>query len=197
MTTRNQLLAKDSYWMQDVELPIVLSTRVRLARNLADTAFPHAMTENEAKKVEQKVSESLNGFDFEGEKLAYFSLGQLSPVERKVMIEKHLISPVFAEPGIARGVALSENHKVSVMVNEEDHLRIQVLIPGDHFGEAWRLAGKIDDHLEETLDLAYKERFGYLTACPTNVGTGLRVSVMVHLPGLVLSNFSRLLHMQR
>jgi len=186
--TYSGLLSKDSYWMKAVGLPIILSTRVRLARNLADTVFPHAMREDEAKSVEDRVSGCLKDFALEGDKLVYLPLKELSPVERKVMVEKHLISPVFGEVGKAGGVALSESHKVSIMINEEDHLRIQVLFPGNNLGESLRLAGIIDDHLDGCLNLAYKEKFGYLTSCPTNVGTGLRVSVMVHLPALVFTN---------
>jgi protein arginine kinase len=130
----------------------------------------------------------LDGFTCEGEKIAYIPLGDLTGVERRVLIEKHLISPAFAETGLGRGVAISESHKVSVMVNEEDHVRIQILMPGSNLKEALRIAGVIDDHLDEKLDMAYKDKFGFLTSCPTNVGTGLRVSVMVHLPALVLTN---------
>ncbi|NLM21790.1 MAG: protein arginine kinase [Peptococcaceae bacterium] len=182
------MLSRDSYWMQDVDLPIVLSTRVRLARNLAGIAFPHALSEEEAKKVENNVMECLQNLELEGEKIVYLSLAKLSPIEKKVLVEKHLISPIFSEAGTARGVALTESNKISIMVNEEDHLRIQVLMPGNCLERALQLAGEIDDHFDRCLDLAYKEKFGYLTSCPTNVGTGLRVSVMVHLPALALTN---------
>lgn len=187
MTFRT-LLAKDSYWMKEEEIPIVLSTRIRLARNLADTAFPHCMDEQEAKQVEETVDKSLADFTLDGENLAYLPLNELTPVEKRLLIEKHLISPTFSELGTARGVALSQTHKVSIMINEEDHLRIQVLMPGNNLSEAFRLANIIDDHLEAEIDIAYRDKFGYLTSCPTNVGTGLRVSVMVHLPALVLTN---------
>lgn len=181
------LLSKDSYWMKTEDLPIVLSTRVRLARNLADIAFPHAMKEDQAKKVEERIVSSLDDLPF-GEKLLYLPLANLSAVEKKVLIEKHLVSPVFTELGVARGAAVSDSHTVSIMVNEEDHIRIQVLMPGNNLTQAFALASKIDDLLENCLDIAYREKFGYLTACPTNVGTGLRVSVMVHLPALVMTN---------
>lgn len=187
MTFRN-LLAKDSYWMKEDEIPIVLSTRIRLARNLAVSAFPHCMNEQEAKQVEETVNESLAKFTLDGESLTYLPLNQLSAVEKRLLIEKHLISPAFADLGSARGVALSQSHKVSIMINEEDHLRIQVLMPGNNLSEAFRSANIIDDHLEADIDIAYQDKFGYLTSCPTNVGTGLRVSVMVHLPALVLTN---------
>ncbi|RNC62766.1 MAG: Protein-arginine kinase [Candidatus Dichloromethanomonas elyunquensis] len=183
-----ELLFKDSFWMREGGLPILLSTRVRLARNLAEQPFPHAMNEEEAAKVEKMILDALGNFTLEGERILYLPLTQLSPVEKRVLIEKHLISPAFAEFNLAKGAAVSDSHKVSVMINEEDHLRIQVLLPGSRLREAFHLADVIDDHLEGSLDLAYKDKFGYLTSCPTNVGTGLRVSVMVHLPALVVTN---------
>lgn len=186
-----ELLLKDSYWMNDGELPIVLSTRVRLARNLSDIAFPHALDEEEASKIEEQISKAFLDLNVEGEKLFYLPLTQLTAVEKRVLTEKHLISPAFAQYGIGRGVAISHSHKVSIMVNEEDHLRIQVLLPGNNLKQALALAGMLDDQLEEQLDIAYREKFGYLTSCPTNVGTGLRVSVMVHLPALVMTNQSQ------
>lgn len=187
--SNRELLAKDSFWMKDTaEYPIVLSTRVRLARNLSDSPFPHAMSPSDADKIETLAAGAFADFDFEGERLNYLPLKMLVPVERKVLIEKHLISPDFVNMEYARGIALSDSHKAAIMVNEEDHLRIQVLMPGNSLREALNLAGVIDDHLEAHLDIAYKEKFGYLTTCPTNAGTGLRVSVMVHLPALVISN---------
>lgn len=187
MTSR-ELLSKDSFWMKEEDIPIVLSTRVRLARNLTGSTFPQDMKEDEARKVEEKIAAPLKDFAEEGEKLSYLPLSDFTAIEKRVLIEKHLISPVFAEFGAARGVAVSDSHKVSVMVNEEDHIRIQVLLPGNSLWEAQRIAGIIDDYLEERLDIAYNTKFGYLTSCPTNVGTGLRVSVMVHLPALVINN---------
>jgi len=187
--SNKDLLARDSYWMQEqAETPIVLSTRIRLARNLANNPFPQAMGQQTAEKIEQEIAEVLKGLTIDGEELVYLPLKTLTAVDRRVLIEKHLISPIFAEYDQSRGVALSQSHKVSVMVNEEDHIRIQVLMPGNKLEEALSLAGMIDDYLESRLDIAYKEKFGYLTSCPTNVGTGLRVSLMTHLPALVLTN---------
>ena len=184
-----ELLTKDSYWMQHNEdLSIVLSTRVRLARNLKDISFPHALTEEEAKKVERQIAGTLEQINIEGEKLTYLPLSELTGIEKRVLTEKHLISPDFAQLSVARGVAISESHKIAIMVNEEDHLRIQVLLPGQKLRQALTLASLIDDKIEQELDYAFKEKFGYLTSCPTNVGTGLRVSVMVHLPALVMTN---------
>jgi len=139
------------------------------------------------KNVEKKISEVLRSIEVDQGKLNYLPLCDLSTIETRVLIEKHLISPNFAECNPTRGVALTDDHRVSVMVNEEDHLRIQVLLPGSDLEKALRIAGDIDDKLEQNIDIAYKENFGYLTSCPTNVGTGLRVSVMMHLPALVIN----------
>lgn len=184
-----ELLSRDSFWMKEqAAVPIVLSTRIRLARNLADYPFPHAMSLEEGKKIEEEIAKVLKNTVIEGEELIYLPLSDLGYVEKRVLVEKHLISPAFAEFSQVRGVALTPDHKISIMVNEEDHLRIQVLMPGNSLKEALRLAEMVDDRLEAQLDIAFKEKFGYLTACPTNVGTGLRVSVMVHLPALVITN---------
>ncbi|TLM99259.1 protein arginine kinase, partial [bacterium] len=115
-------------------------------------------------------------------------LSKLTPLERQVLVDKHLVSPQQIEEPAGRAVVLNADESLSIMINEEDHLRIQCLLPGLQLQEAWEQATKIDDLLEKTLDFSYCGRRGYLTACPTNVGTGLRASVMMHLPGLVMTN---------
>lgn len=180
-----ELLLQRSAWMGEPNSPVVISSRVRLARNLEEFPFPHVVSPEGATQVEQIISEVLNAGTIEP--LEYISLTRLSSVEHQVLIEKHLISPSLDGSKGARGVALAPDHRYSVMVNEEDHLRIQVLLPGNQLQETYRLATELDDRLEEKLDFAYRESHGYLTACPTNVGTGLRASVMVHLPGLVIT----------
>lgn len=184
-----KILAKDSWWMQaSQETPIVLSTRVRLARNLTRNSFPHLLRVEEGKKVEKEITDAVRLIEASGEKLDYLALGSLNTLERRILVEKHLISPDLANGGDFCGVAITDSHRVSIMVNEEDHLRIQILMPGLNFKEALVLAKETDDKLEGKLDIAYKDKFGYLTACPTNVGTGLRVSIMLHLPALVMNN---------
>lgn len=182
--TRKELLLQRSAWMSEPNSPVVISSRVRLARNLEDFPFPHLISSEGAAQVEQTISQVLStGI----EPLEYISLTELNNIEHQVLIEKHLISPSLGGTSGARGVALAPDHRYSVMVNEEDHLRIQVLLPGNQLQETYRLATELDDRLEAKLDFAYREGHGYLTACPTNVGTGLRASVMVHLPGLVIT----------
>jgi protein arginine kinase len=173
--------------MQETVSPVVISSRVRLARNLEDFPFPHVLTPDGACEVEQTIAQVLTNVDIDDERLSYISLSELNNVEHQVLIEKHLISPSLGETTRACGAALAQDHRYAVMVNEEDHLRIQVLLPGKQLMEAHRLASNLDDALEAKLDFAYRENQGYLTACPTNVGTGLRASVMVHLPGLVMT----------
>jgi protein arginine kinase len=184
---RKDLFLRHSLWMQEnSQSPVVLSSRIRLARNLEDIPFPQGLSLEESQKLENQLSETLNHVEIAGKKLDYFSLSDLSSVEQYVLIEKHLISPGLVSSRGARGVALTPDHKVSVMVNEEDHLRLQVLLPGNQLRETYQLVNTLDDELEKKLDFAYREAQGYLTACPTNVGTGMRASVMVHLPALVM-----------
>ncbi len=167
---------------------IVLSSRVRLARNLGTLPLPHLAGEEPAEKVLDLVRaavEKLNG-QAVTEPLHFVLLRDLSALERQVLVEKHLISPALAMEKKPSAVALSTDGAVSIMVNEEDHLRIQCLQSGLQPEEAWRVASRIDDGLETEIDFAFDPEFGYLTACPTNVGTGLRASVMLHLPALVM-----------
>ncbi|BAE82226.1 hypothetical protein DSY0437 [Desulfitobacterium hafniense Y51] len=186
---RKEHLLKNSEWMREnPDTPVVLSSRIRLARNLEGVPFPLGLSQEASQDIEQKVSAELESLTIDQDKLTYYSMKDLTPIEQYVLIEKHLISPALVNSRGARGVAINSDHRVSVMVNEEDHLRIQVLLPGDQLKEAYLLSNTMDDQLEERLDFAYREAQGYLTACPTNVGTGMRASVMVHMPALVMTN---------
>ncbi|MGE4273379.1 MAG: protein arginine kinase [Desulfitobacterium sp.] len=186
---RKEHLLKHSEWMKErPDMPVVLSSRIRLARNLEGVPFPLGLSQEASQEVEEKVSQQLEELAIDGQKLTYYSIKDLTPIEQYVLIEKHLISPALVSARGARGVAINPDHRVSVMVNEEDHLRIQVLLPGNQLKEAFHLANTLDDELEHRLDLAYRENEGYLTACPTNVGTGMRASVMVHIPALVMTH---------
>lgn len=170
---------------------VALSARVRLARNLADVPFPPRMDERAAERVLDLAEQVLPGLsEVDGQGVAgrfeMFRLRALSLLERRVLVEKHLISPQHARDN--RGaVILRDDEAVSIMINEEDHFRIQVLYPGLQVEESWALADRVDDILEGTLDFAFCPRRGYLTTCPTNTGTGMRASVMMHLPGLAMS----------
>ena len=170
---------------------IVISSRVRLARNLKNLPFPQGMNEKQAEDVLVQVANALAVREVRQVvgNLEVVPLSELSPLDRQVLVEKHLISPLHAENvGRGRGLAVRLDEVVSIMINEEDHLRIQCLFSGLQVYEAWELANTVDDALETQLDYEFDEKWGYLTACPTNAGTGLRASVMLHLPGLVIAN---------
>ncbi len=169
---------------------VVISSRVRLARNLKDVAFPHLLSEKDADLVLEKVFQAVGqvgarGF---GGPIITANLKNISALDRQVLVEKHLISPQHAKSGFGKGLILRHDESVAIMVNEEDHLRLQCLRSGLELDEAWILASGIDDLCDQSLDFAYDEQIGYLTSCPTNAGTGLRASVMVHLPALAVAN---------
>lgn len=156
---------------------IAVSSRIRLARNLADYPFPARLSASGAKEILEKVSGCLSE-----EGLNYLELGSLGPNETGALVERHLISPELAGKGGSCGVCISADERISVMINEEDHLRIQVLGSGLCLSRCLEEASALDDRLESRLPYAWDERLGYLTHCPTNLGTGLRASVMLHLP---------------
>ena len=168
------------------ESDIVIATRVRLARNLADFPFLTRATLVQRKEVEDILKREIKATGALGKEL-YYALDGISPIDLQFLVERHLISKDLAASEGARGVAFGERESISLMVNEEDHLRMQVLKSGLQIRPAWEQIDRIDDHLEKTVDFAFSPQLGYLTVCPTNVGTGLRVSVMMHLPALVIS----------
>ncbi|HWE92582.1 MAG TPA: protein arginine kinase [Tepidisphaeraceae bacterium] len=165
---------------------IVISSRIRLARNVNGYPFLTRCTRHQRQALEHKVRDTILAADLSPEVL-YVDLDNAPEMDRQLLVERHLISKPHAGAEGARGVAVAENETLSVMVNEEDHLRIQCLRSGLQLEEAWEQINKVDDRLESALDWSFHPRFGYLTACPTNVGTGIRVSVMLHLPALKLT----------
>jgi protein arginine kinase len=179
-----------SKWMRDggPEDDIILTSRIRVARNLQGVPFPILQTDSHATEVIQSVEKAIASPSFSN--IGQFELlrcDDMSSLDRLVLVEKHLISKELAEQTKHGAVALREDEVVSIMVNEEDHLRVQCIMPGFRLQEAFQLANMVDNAFEEHLLYAFHEKYGYLTACPTNVGTGIRASVMMHLPGLVLS----------
>lgn len=179
-----------SSWMEDgaPEGDVVISSRIRMARNMEGIAFPNLMQEHDWQGVFHGVQQAIKGINLPDGTLELVQMSELSPVERSILMDKHLISPDLLKDHQKKSVVLSANEQISIMLNEEDHLRIQCLLPGLQLEKTWQLANDIDDDLEKTLDFAFSEQLGYLTACPTNVGTGLRASVMLHLPGLTILN---------
>ncbi len=167
---------------------IVLSSRIRLARNLEGVPFPGRADGKALASVAEAVRKTVGDLGAADKHVYMFvEMEKLTPLDRNVLVEKHIISPHHADDQGHRALVVRDDAAVSIMVNEEDHLRIQCLVPGLNLQEALALANRVDDVLEARNTFAYAERVGYLTACPTNVGTGLRASVMVHLPALVLS----------
>ena len=158
---------------------VVLSTRVRLARNLRKYPFPARLDRDEKKTVCSLIKDALDG-----ENLDCIDMETLSPVEAVSLAEKHLISAEFASNGTGRSLLLSKNEDVSLMLCEEDHIRIQIIESGLSLEEAYRKADRIDSLIENRLTYAFDERIGYLTQCPTDLGTGMRASVLLHLPAL-------------
>ncbi|WP_019244348.1 protein arginine kinase [Bacillus massilioanorexius] len=177
-----------SPWMNEEgpESDIVLSSRVRLARNLQDFTFSTLLQNEEANELIELIEEKFTTLK-EEKKLELIKMSAIQPLEKRMLVEKHLISPHLAQESPLGACFLSDDEKVSIMINEEDHIRIQCLLSGLQLTEALQLADDIDNEIEERVDYAFDEKKGYLTSCPTNVGTGLRASVMMHLPGLVLS----------
>jgi protein arginine kinase len=172
---------------------IVLSSRIRLARNIKSIPFPDRLDGQGAARVIGMIKEAIERNPVLAGDFNFTVLKSISPLDARVLVEKHLISPALVERHENSAVFTRKDHRVSIMVNEEDHIRMQVLLPGLQLEAGWDLAGKIDDVLEESINYAFDEDMGYLTACPTNTGTGMRASVMVHLPALVLTNqFNRL-----
>lgn len=167
---------------------IVLSSRIRLARNLKQYHFPKMMGKEEAEKV---IEECSNAVFQSGSALAksfhLIRLSELPIVDRSSMVEKHMISPNLVENSAMSAVLVNDDETVSIMLNEEDHIRLQSIYTGLQLNEAYELASMIDDVLEEKIEYAFNQKYGYLTACPTNIGTGMRASAMLHLPALSMT----------
>lgn len=171
-------------WYNDngMQNDIVLSTRIRLARNLKGIPFPGKMSFDDAKKVIEKVESALNDMNYTFVK---YDMASLSETEKQRLVEERYISPNLAASKLPACAYISEDESVSIMVNEEDHLRLQCIYAGFEDAKAYDLISKIDGYLSEKLDYAVHEKYGHLTSCLTNVGTGMRISYMLHLPAIV------------
>lgn len=184
----NDLTDRSGEWLRGSgpESDIVISSRVRLARNLADFPFILRCTPQDREAVEEAVHAAINGAD-DLKGLTYIDVSTLDEIDRQFLVERQLISREHAESDGARSVAFDLKEMCSLMINEEDHVRIQVMHSGLDLENVWRQISKVDDLIEKSVTFAFHEELGYLTACPTNVGTGMRVSVMLHLPALVIT----------
>jgi protein arginine kinase len=165
--------------------PIVISSRVRLARNLAKLPFPGWAKKSERVRILEEIKPEVETLPAIREGFSE-QLNELSATEKQVLVERHLISREHAAKGMGSAVVINAPQTISIMINEEDHLRMQAITCGLELEKTFQMIDEIDTALEAQLDFAFDEELGYLTACPTNVGTGMRASAMVHLPGLVL-----------
>ena len=184
----NELTQTSGEWLRGLgpEADIVISSRIRLARNLADFPFISRATPQDRVQIERSLRDAILAANSSGD-LLYVAVDELEGVDRQFLVERHLISREHAESQGRRAVAIDRTERFSLMINEEDHLRIQVLQSGFNLDSVWEQINNIDDGIEERVTYAFQERLGYLTACPTTVGTGMRVSVMLHLPALVIT----------
>jgi protein arginine kinase len=182
------LLANPGEWLSSAgdHHPIVISSRVRLARNLAKMPFPGWAKKSERIRILEEIKPEVEVLPEMSNSFSQ-QLNELSATEKQVLVERHLISREHAAKGMGSAVVINSAQTLSIMVNEEDHLRMQAITGGFDLPQTFQLIDGIDTMLESQLDFAFDEELGYLTACPTNVGTGMRASAMVHLPGLVLS----------
>lgn len=177
------------YLQSGKESDVVMSTRVRMARNLKNVPFVNRYNKTQAESILKKIEEITPSL---GYGLTFIKLTNIDNLTRLSLIEKHLISPDFAMDKNKTGaILLNEEENICIMVNEEDHLRIQVLAAGLELENSLNLAIEIDKKLSELVNYAFSPKYGFLTSCPTNVGTGLRISVMVHLPALTLTGNSK------
>lgn len=182
--TLDEMVRRHGSWLESgsTEGPVV-SSRIRLARNLEDYCFPGWAAEEENHAVWKQMSSIFNTMDVP---FLPFGMTDIPALDKEILFERHLISNELAQQEDSCGVFVSPDECLAIMVNEEDHIRIQSLQPGLNLQQAWKSADRIDDLLEQQLTYAFSPKLGYLTSCPSNVGTGMRASVMLHLPGLVL-----------
>ena len=185
----DELASRCGEWLrgQGPQSEIVISSRIRLARNLGSFPFIRRCSESDRVAVEKAFRDAIAGVpNWNG--LIYVNVAsELSAIDRQFLVERQLISRELSESSGARSVFIDSAETFSLMINEEDHLRMQVMHSGLDMESAWDQINRMDDQLAERVNYAFHERMGYLTACPTNVGTGMRVSVMLHLPALVIT----------
>ncbi|MCL2348713.1 MAG: protein arginine kinase [Planctomycetaceae bacterium] len=183
-----QMLKQLGPWLhgEGPESDIVISSRIRLARNVSGYPFISKASEQNRQQVEEVVYRAVKNVHENGD-LFEVDLEPLSPLERQMLVERQLISREIADTAGPRAVYIANDESYSIMVNEEDHLRMQAVTSGLDLHKVWDRINTLDDHLEMYIPYSFSEELGYLTACPTNVGTGMRVSVMLHLPAVSIS----------
>lgn len=180
---------------------VVISTRIRLARNLPKIPFPDRMSPQQRQQVEEQVRKAVeHGSAAIAQSLRYINMQEASRTEAVSLVERHLVSPDFISNPSGRALLLAPDESISIMVNEEDHIRMQIMMEGLNLDKAYQIANVLDDSLNSSLHFAFHKDLGYLTQCPTNLGTGMRASLMLHLPALqesgtmnrIASNLSKL-----
>ncbi|MDF7806000.1 protein arginine kinase [Pontiellaceae bacterium B12219] len=182
--TLDEMVKRHGSWLEaGIDEGPVISSRIRLARNVDEFSFPGWASEEQNHAVWKQTQDLFQSLEspFMG-----FSMLDTPTLDKEILFERHLISQELAQQNDSCGVFVTPDERLSIMVNEEDHIRIQSLQPGLNLRAAWETADKIDDIIESKLTYAFSSRLGYLTSCPSNVGTGMRASVMLHLPALVL-----------
>lgn len=174
---------------ENIHSSVVISSRVRFARNFEEYCFPYKLNNEKRYEVIDKVRRAIYTNNTPERKFNYIDMGEIDPIYKQSLVEKHLISLELLTEERPCGIALSEDDKIGIMVNEEDHLRIQCLMPGLDLVNAMELSMNVEAMIEKNNKFAFNSRFGYLTTCPTNIGTGMRASVMLHLPALTLTGY--------
>jgi len=183
------LLNHTSEWLKGTgpNSNIVMSSRIRSARNLVDIPFSHWANNKQRENSLNEIRSAIDSSAFL-KKSIYLDLKDYSELDKQFLVERHLMSREHAVVRDSKGLVMDEKEIVSIMINEEDHIRMQVMRSGFDLTEVWRITNEIDNELSVNLDYAFSPKLGFLTACPTNVGTGIRASVMLHLPALVFTN---------
>lgn len=184
----NDLINHTSEWLKGTgpNSDIVISSRIRLARNLDKMPFPHWANKSQSEDTLKAIEETIPKIDYL-KKTTTFRLADMDALDKQFLIERHLMSYEHAQKANSKAVIIDDEEIVAIMLNEEDHIRCQVMQSGFNLYEAWNIINRIDDCLAKELSFAFLSDWGYLTACPTNTGTGMRGSVMLHLPALVMT----------
>lgn len=184
----DDLINNPSEWLRGTgsNSDIVISSRVRLARNFPDLPFPHWANKKQEEEIVEKAKLAISAVPLL-KNSAFFMLSELDNLDKQFLVERHLMSHELAMRSEGKAICLTKNEVISIMINEEDHLRIQVMESGFELNDVWQIINKLDDDLFKKSPFAFSKDLGFLTACPTNTGTGMRGSVMLHLPALVMT----------
>ena len=184
----DNLLKQTSEWLKGTgaHSDIVISSRIRLARNLNKFPFSHWASKKHRLQSQNLLKDAINKSPYL-KKSTFIEMQKLNDLDKRFLVERHLMSRELATKEDSKALIFDDKEMIAIMINEEDHLRMQIMQSGFNLTEAWHIANRIDDELSKTLEYAYSPKLGYLTACPTNIGTGLRASVMLHLPALVMT----------